>query len=392
MQDKIVHIIGAGPAGLTAAIQLAKLGYDPIVYEQHSDVGSRFHGDYQGIENWTTKEDARFFLQKIGIDVNFMFAPFEQGTFWGPLLTPHNVKTKRPLFYLIERGAGLHSLDQGLKQQAIAAGVKIIWNKRLERLDAKNIIISSGPKAADVIAQGIVFETSHKDAYYGFLDDDIAPRGYAYLLVKNGRATFATCMFENFRDSKIYFNAALKALKNVVSIDIDNPSEFGGYGNFFLPSPRRQGNKLFVGESTGFQDALWGFGLRYAMSSGFFAAVSIVTGENYEALCNEYITPFLKTSLANRWLYAHLGNRGYQKLLRRLASSNDVLDILYKQHQYTFLKKFVYQIAKRSYHSRLIDKQCMHKDCDCVWCRCGRLHARQKQTAPAPAVKTLETV
>ena len=34
MKTKIIHIIGAGPAGLIAAINLERAGYHSIVYEQ----------------------------------------------------------------------------------------------------------------------------------------------------------------------------------------------------------------------------------------------------------------------------------------------------------------------------------------------------------------------
>ena len=33
MKHKAVNIVGAGPAGLTAAITLAKFSYKPVVYE-----------------------------------------------------------------------------------------------------------------------------------------------------------------------------------------------------------------------------------------------------------------------------------------------------------------------------------------------------------------------
>ncbi len=57
MRDPIVHIVGAGPASLVAAINLARARHEVIVHEQKSDVGLRFQGDFQGLENWSTEED-----------------------------------------------------------------------------------------------------------------------------------------------------------------------------------------------------------------------------------------------------------------------------------------------------------------------------------------------
>jgi flavin-dependent dehydrogenase len=41
----------AGPAGLAAALTLARAGVLTVVHEIRHDVGARFHGDFQGIEN-----------------------------------------------------------------------------------------------------------------------------------------------------------------------------------------------------------------------------------------------------------------------------------------------------------------------------------------------------
>jgi predicted flavoprotein YhiN len=49
---KIIDVVGAGPAGLVAAINLAKAGFAVTLHESASSVGHRFHGDFQGIENW----------------------------------------------------------------------------------------------------------------------------------------------------------------------------------------------------------------------------------------------------------------------------------------------------------------------------------------------------
>jgi 2-polyprenyl-6-methoxyphenol hydroxylase-like FAD-dependent oxidoreductase len=45
-----VSISGAGPAGLAAAMTLARAGVPTVVHEFRHDVGARFHGDFQGRE------------------------------------------------------------------------------------------------------------------------------------------------------------------------------------------------------------------------------------------------------------------------------------------------------------------------------------------------------
>ncbi len=71
MVDKpVIEISGAGPAGLAAALTVTAAGQRARVYERRSDVGGRFHGDFQGLENWTTDIDVLEELASLGIDAN----------------------------------------------------------------------------------------------------------------------------------------------------------------------------------------------------------------------------------------------------------------------------------------------------------------------------------
>jgi flavin-dependent dehydrogenase len=375
MNNKGINIVGAGPGGLIAAVTLAKNGYDVNLYEQNDDVGLRFNGDFQGLENWSDKEDTLEILNRIGININLLCYPYygSDGYFYGPKLKKVIIKTTRPLFYLVERGSGPGSLDQGLRKQAEESGVNILWNQKLESVKDEKIIVGTGPKAADAIAKGMVFKTSHKNLFIGFLDNRYAPKGYAYLLVNNGKATFATCLFEDFRNEKLYFKKALQVLDSIVKIDKIDPKEFGGFVNYFnKPKYSKDNRILYVGENAGFQDALWGFGIKYAMLSGYYAAQSIIQNKDYKELCEKYLGPKLKASLSNRWLFAHLTNYGYSLLLSKLGKLDDVIPSLRKHYNNSTINDFIYKIAKSWYHTRLVDKQCLHKQCDCVWCRHGK--------------------
>lgn len=368
-----IHIIGAGPGGVVAAISLAKAGYSVTVYEMYYEVGKRFNHDFQGIENWSTEEDAQEFLSRIGISTNFLSVSLGNVDFFNPSGQKYNFKMSRPLFYLIERGSNEWSLDQGLRRQAEEAGVHFEWGTKITKAPENGrVIISTGPKGADAIAKGIIFSTTHKNYYAAFLGDDIAPHGYAYLLVYEGKATFATCLFEKFSKSFHYFEKALEVMKKQVNIDIQDSKYFGGYVNFSLNQTLIKKNRIYyVGENAGFQDALFGFGMRYAMHSGYLAAQSIIEHRSYPDLCKELIIPKLKTSLSNRWLFTRLEDLGYTIMLARLTEKDDITPVLQTQYNPNWYNKVVFPVANRAFKTRLEDKQCMHEDCSCVWYKHG---------------------
>jgi flavin-dependent dehydrogenase len=366
-----IDIIGAGPAGLVAAINLAKAGFKVTLHEAAPSVGHRFHGDFQGIENWTTKDDVRDFLQQINVKINFRFEPYRGGVFFSPRLQRREIRTREPLFYLLERGGKEGCLDFGLLRQAQELGVRVLLDARSWRVDQGGVI-AVGPRAADVIAKGIVFDTDAQDEAYAIVDDRIAPKGYAYLLANKGRATLATVIYRDFRNEKIYFQRTLETFQKLVPIAMRNVREFGGYGNFFLRPSAAEGKKTYLGESAGFQDALFGFGMRYAMTSGVLAAQSIIHGANYDDLWKDSFLGLLRTSACNRMIYEFLGNRGYECIFKRIAAKTDLRDALGQQYNPSLWKAGLFPLAlllgnllKRM---RVEDKSCHHEDCSCVWC------------------------
>ncbi len=369
---KEIEIIGTGPAGITAAINLVKKGFDVTIFEQHSEAGSRFHGDFQGLENWTSEEDSLTMLKRMGLDTSaFICHPYDELTVFDSNLKKTIFKSNRPFFYLVKRGAVEGSLDKSLVRTAKKLGVNIIYNKKITKIK-DNTIVAIGPKTADVIAKGIIFKTNKKNMAAAILDKKLAPGGYAYLLVHEGYATIATCLFKDFKKDKEYLKRTIETFKKLFpDLDITDKKEFGGCGNFYFEKPVHEGGKYFVGESAGLQDCLWGFGMKYAIESGFLAAESISENKSYEDLLENKLLPMQRASLSNRLLYDKLGNIGYKVLIKKLSKDSTVQS-LKKHFQPSFLKTMLFPIASRIYKTHLIDKGCHGEDCTCVWCNCGR--------------------
>jgi flavin-dependent dehydrogenase len=364
-----INIIGAGPAGLMAAIVLRRHGFPVTVFEQSSDVGHRLNGDFQGLENWSSERDITQLLKDIGIEINFLCAPYHGGTIYAPEMNPAEVKSDRPIFYLVKRGTMPGTLDMGLKEQALSLGVEILFNHRLDTFEGK-AIVGIGPKGADAIAVGITFDTAMDDRAVVVLDDNIAPKGYAYLLVNQGYGTMVTVLYRQYRRGDVCFENMMRFFKANMELDIRNERKFGCYGNFFLRDTQVYHKKLYIGESAGFQDCLWGFGMRYAILSGYLAAKSFIDDSDYDNLWKKELKPMLETSLINRYLFEKFGHSGYRYMTRKFAEGNPRRFLL-RHYNHSTLKRLLLPFAKRRYESRVKDKNCNHEDCACVWCRCG---------------------
>jgi len=342
MKDSPIRIIGAGPAGLSAAINLAKKKYKVIVYEKNPDVGMRFHNDFQGLENWSTEEDVMNLLQALSININFFNKPFYSGFLYGPSINAE-IKSKKPFFYLVKRGTDPDSLDNALKKQALELGVSIIFNSRLDRRDGD--IVATGPQKPKIFAIGETFDTNLKDGAIIILDDNIAPKGYAYLLINDNRATLAAIIFEKFKHCNQYLEKTIEKFKEITNFDITSPKKFVGYGSFSIPESAVRENRLYVGEAAGFQDFLFGFGIRYAMKSGYLAAKSIIDNVDYDELWKRDFNHQLQTSSSNRTLYATFGNFVYDYLIKRTKNSRDPRKFWNKLYNRSLSKKILYLIA-----------------------------------------------
>ncbi|MDT8449118.1 MAG: NAD(P)/FAD-dependent oxidoreductase [Wenzhouxiangellaceae bacterium] len=375
MDNAEIIIAGAGPAGLAAAITLAHTGRRVVVHEAQAEVGYRFKRDLQGIENWTTRKDALAVLADLAITTDFDHLACREGTAFDAWGRAHAICSDQPLFYMVERGPGPGTLDTALLKQAVELGVEVRFSSRLRQMHGPGIL-ATGPKAADAIAVGYHFNTHMPDGFWVICDDRLAPRGYAYLLVMGGKGTVKSCMFTGFKQEAVHVRRTVEAFTRLARLEMFDAQPHGGVGNFRVPVTAYSGGHPVAGEQAGFQDTLWGFGMRAAITSGVLAARCLLEGGDYDTHWRRALQPLMTTSVVNRALYSLLGNHGYRWLLRRQEGRGEARLLLHQHYRPTSLKRLLAPWARRRYRSQRRDESCNHVDCGCIWCRHGRqIHA-----------------
>jgi flavin-dependent dehydrogenase len=345
-----VQVAGAGPAGLAAAITLARAGRRVVVHEAHSTVGYRFQRDLQGIENWTGTKDALQSLRELGVATRFGTLPCLEGTAFDAWGRAYRVRSAAPIFYLVERGPRPGSFDHALLEQARELGVEVRFNSRLTRIDGMGVY-ATGPKIADAIAAGYHFDTDMHDGFWIVLDEALAPGGYAYLLVMAGRGTVKACLFSRFRDTAAYVADTVHAFRRLTGFTMRNERFHAGAGNLCIPACAQIDGHPIAGEQAGFQDFLGGFGMRIAIASGVLAARCLLAEESYDERWRRELGPDLRATLVCRALYGLVANRGYRFLLAHLArhDARDFLNMLYRP---SLKKRLLLPFASVRYQSR----------------------------------------
>jgi digeranylgeranylglycerophospholipid reductase len=116
-------VVGAGPAGLLAAKEIASRGFSVKILEEHSRVGVPSHcAGVVSIEG----------LRRIGVETSEKFIQNEivGGLIYSPDGQCIKIRDTHPRAYVVDRAA----LDQHLAEMAMDAGAEIALGKRVEKL------------------------------------------------------------------------------------------------------------------------------------------------------------------------------------------------------------------------------------------------------------------
>lgn len=340
-----IRIAGAGPAGLACALELARAGRAVEVYEKRTDAGKRFLGDLQGLENWSSAADVRLETPIRELGQECLLKPFSRVTVSDGSRT-EVAEFARPLFYVVRRGALPGALDQALKQSALEAGVRIRFGEALP--EARADIIATGVRPTQVYAAalGCTFETRAEDLAVAFVNNRIARRGYAYLLIADGQGCLCTTMFADGPEIRAAFAETLAAAQRLFAFDMRKVRRVGGVVSVGGAPRFTEDGRLYCGEAAGLQDFLWGFGIRHALESGRMAARCRISGEDYAALAKRQFMPFLRAGVVNRFLWECSGDAAFRYVLGRLSrgSPTETLRRAYSGH--APLQRALYPFAR----------------------------------------------
>jgi len=357
-----VRIAGAGPSGLAAAIALAKAGRAVEVHEAKPDVGTRFIGDLQIIEGSSEREPVPSFLDRIGVSRNFYFRPADWATFYDHHSAQRLIRSGEPYGWFIRRGAEEGTLDRGLLEQARAAGATVIFNSRLQAAD----IVATGPASPDGLAREMTWQSSEPDRIDVYFNHELSPGGYSYLFILDGFATFGCAIVADFKRIDAYFDHSFAAAQRLQPFSVPSASRTGySYMNFHLKQHATSDGARFVGEAAGFQDYLFGLGIRYALTSGNLAARSIIEERDFDDLWRAELGAKQETSLVNRFLYELGGNLGLSMFVRQAARARDFRGYLSGWHRRAWWKSMLAPVVRRMWKHQ---GRCQHKPGE-HWCR-----------------------
>ena len=314
-----IHIMGAGLSGLAAATTLAKAGIEVHVHDIREDSGKRFDGDFQALENWSMDSDFFDQLRSWGYDPSeFKATEFSVVDLIHPDDEISKTHTPSVAYRIVERGTSEHTIDQGFKRMAIAAGANLHYKSRVKEEDTS------------AVAYGEIFRTKHPNHIAFQLNDKLAPGSYSYLIIIDGIGLICTCLWRKQKGSDRFLNETIAWYQHhYPDIDMEPIKRVGGKGDFTINKNYFQDGRYYIGESGGLQDFMWGFGMRMAVWSGYLAAQDILGNCSYEKEVRKQLMPYVRTSVANRFLMNRVGNRTFKMMcnswMRNQAKNGDGL-------------------------------------------------------------------
>ncbi len=281
---KRIAIIGGGPAGLTAAIEGAKLGLEVELFDQYK-IGDHIRcaeGFFDTLDLLGEPKDGlRFKVDALDFKVKTTYS----------FPTGEDIK-----LWMIDR----QEWQIGLAKEARELGVQIHENSPISKDKFKElsanydyIIDSSGAPSVTSKAHGwqsFYKETSGLTAQYTMLGDFTKykdkifaaildrHKGYYWVFPKGDReANVGLIIFDDTTDN--LWNVLEEIIEREKLTSYERTRKLGGICPVIMPENLVHGNSLLTGDAAGLVSALHGGGIDNACISGKIAAECIANNE-----------------------------------------------------------------------------------------------------------------
>ena len=369
-----VVIVGAGPAGLTAAAKLASRGHDVVVLEEHPAVGSPVHcTGVLGVEAFDELDLPRDPILTITGAASFRYEHAE----------PVIVETERIKAAVIDRGR----FDAVLAVRAGAAGAEIRTGARVDRLTVNSDLVTAEVRDGEtvkaracVLACGANYRFNRElglgvprafvqtaqietpfaplpriDVRFG---REIAPGGFAWAVpFEREGQPFARLGLFCDTGASARFKSFCRQMAHESGIDPES-----------LPEPRLKMLPLgpvkrtvaervvAIGDAAGLVKPTTGGGIYYSILSGVMAAEALSDALNCDELderqlraCEDgwraRLGPDIRAGLAFRALATRIGDRGIQAVIE-VARVDGIIPLLKETADFNWHRKAALALLK----------------------------------------------
>ena len=314
MPEKKITVAGAGLAGLTAAINLARDGWDVLVLDKEQRHGGRpeFRPDGAG-----SPFDFAALEAYVGVDIapacrtidNMVVSVFDKRV---EIAHSEGVQS-----YMVERGSRDSSLDSLLYERAVEAGVSFEWGHALKSPSdiaelPEGSIVATGLDVEGFEAIGVPYVPlwgwfakrmvdENRTLGWAFVDDFTVD--YAFITIINNTA-FALL----FQREKPLTRRDKEKFEQRVA---DEGLEFSAWTELVGgASPHKcignpvlfKNNMIIAGTLAGVMEPMMNFGMLGAMISGKIAAIAVTDkGKAYEEF--KRLTSFFRRSMIVKRLH-----------------------------------------------------------------------------------------
>src|SRR5256884_5176969 len=277
-----VIVVGAGPAGGTAARYAARRGLKVLLVDKRKEIGVPVQcGEYVA-----PNEDVRSIFPSVDDLDDLMAVPYQVREVDTPVIRIWSPKGRR--YEVPFKGFTVRRdrMDQGIAAQAVDEGAEIMTETTVVRVhgeevatnhgtfQGKVVIGSDGPRSTVAKSVGLAWPASSPamsatadgdfsnstDMFFG----NLAPGGYAWIIPKAHCANVGLGTWQ-------YFHGNLQSLfdRFVRSRDLEPGKATGGFVPVMGPPPRTvKDNAMLVGDAAGQVSATDGGGDNGAVRAG----------------------------------------------------------------------------------------------------------------------------